>query len=458
MMKSISWLTLVLLMTACGGGGGGGSSSIPASPSVSVNGNLGTYWQDDPVSISFSVSNMDSSTTSYSVAGSLGNNNFEVNSSSGTFTDISDDYLEAGDYSLTVTATDAGGKTASRSFQLTVDLIATGLLEACDPILGCYGDGGNSVIVASARDGQFAIYQTWLTGEGLDAGVYDVRQLTCSGLISIDGIDFSGTATCDGWLPVEKDANGRFRGFSRVRTVEISSNAGEEVTASLNFYAADGTLVENWINATSNVLEQFNGWPDNSSLKGQYTLSSAGQQYGSGLIPIGLADQLGLAAGDFIQDFYFLSAAPRFLINDNYQLQSMAGNDGSLDCAVSGQLTQGSIDEYASVHSSRGSVWQSTYRVMSANYAATGCSGFDNTLAAAIGFPSPPLTFDQPNGAVALESFQGTGNDGTPFTSIRLVGPGNDQPFEVYFIKACELDGTATVANADLRFGSCEPQ
>ena len=458
MMKSISWLTLVLLMTACGGGGGGGSSSIPASPSVSVNGNLGTYWQDDPVSISFSVSNMDSSTTSYSVAGSLGNNNFEVNSSSGTFTDISDDYLEAGDYSLTVTATDAGGKTASRSFQLTVDLIATGLLEACDPILGCYGDGGNSVIVASARDGQFAIYQTWLTGEGLDAGVYDVRQLTCSGLISIDGIDFSGTATCDGWLPVEKDANGRFRGFSRVRTVEISSNAGEEVTASLNFYAADGTLVENWINATSNVLEQFNGWPDNSSLKGQYTLSSAGQQYGSGLIPIGLADQLGLAAGDFIQDFYFLSAAPRFLINDNYQLQSMAGNDGSLDCAVSGQLTQGSIDEYASVHSSRGSVWQSTYRVMSANYAATGCSGFDNTLAAAIGFPSPPLTFDQPNGSVALESFQGTGNGGTPFTSIRLVGPGHDQPFEVYFIKARELDGTATVANADRRCGSCEPQ
>jgi hypothetical protein len=50
-----------------------------------------------------------------------------------------------------------------------------------------------------------------------------------------------------------------------VRTVEISSNAGDEVTASLNFYAADGTLVENWINATSNVLEQFNGWPDNSS-------------------------------------------------------------------------------------------------------------------------------------------------------------------------------------------------
>jgi hypothetical protein len=205
MMRNLYlWLTLVLLLTACGGGGGGGSSSIPASPSVSVNGNLGTYWQDDPVSISFSVSNMDSSTTSYSVAGSLGNNNFEVNSSSGTFTDISDDYLEAGDYSLTVTATDAGGKTASRSFQLTVDLIATGLLEACDPILGCYGDGGNSVIVASARDGQLAIYQTWLTGEGLDAGVYDVRQLTCAGLISIDGIDFSGTATCDGWLPVER--------------------------------------------------------------------------------------------------------------------------------------------------------------------------------------------------------------------------------------------------------------
>ena len=454
-MRFIFWLTLLLLLTACGGGGGGGgggSSSIPASPSVTVNGNLGRYWQDDPVSISFSVNNMDASTTSYTVTGSLGNNNFEVNSSSGTFTDISNDYLEAGDYSLAVTATDAGGKTASRSFQLTVDLIATGLLEACDPVLGCYANGGNSVFVESARDGQLAIYQRWLTGEGLDVDVYDVRQLTCAGLINIDGIDFSGTATCDGWLPTEQDASGRFMGFSSVRSVEISSNAGDEATASLNFYAADGTLVESWINATSYVTESDNGWPDNSSLKGQYTLFSQSWQYESGPIDIGYADALGLTAGIFSQDYYYGGTAPRFLINDNYQLESMAGNDGSLDCAVSGQLTQGSIDEYASVHSSRGSIWQSTHRIMSATYAATGCSGFDNTLASDLGFPSPTtLSFDQPSGSVTLKPTS-TG------LSIRLVGPGNDQPFQVTFIKACELDGTATALNADLAYGTCEPQ
>ena len=96
-------------LTACGGGGGGGSAP-PPQPTVTVSGNNGTYWQDDTISITFSVRNMDTSTVSYAVTGSLGNNNFVVDSSAGTFRTVDDDWTESGSYSLTVTATDGGGK------------------------------------------------------------------------------------------------------------------------------------------------------------------------------------------------------------------------------------------------------------------------------------------------------------------------------------------------------------
>ena len=153
-MKNLRLFSVALIaicLSACGGGGGGGGSAPPPQPSVTVSGNNGTYWQDDTISISFSVRNMDTTTVSYGVTGSLGNNNFVVDSSAGTFRTIDDDWTESGDYSLTVTATDGGGKTASRAFQFTVDTVMTGRYLVCDPIQGCIADGGRSVLVTVER-------------------------------------------------------------------------------------------------------------------------------------------------------------------------------------------------------------------------------------------------------------------------------------------------------------------
>ena len=99
---------------------------------------------------------MDTSTVSYAVTGSLGNNNFVVDSSAGTFRTVDDDWTESGSYSLTVTATDGGGKTASRAFQFTVDTVMTGYYEVCDPIQGCVEEGGRSVFIEATRDGIFS--------------------------------------------------------------------------------------------------------------------------------------------------------------------------------------------------------------------------------------------------------------------------------------------------------------
>jgi hypothetical protein len=246
---------------------------------VSISGNAGTYWQDDAINIRFSASNMDITTVSYTVAGSLGNNNFVVDSAAGTLTDVVDDYIEAGEYSLTVTATDGQGKTASRAFQFTVDLVATGVLRVCDATYGCYSPGGRDMFIETARNGQMALTARWLDDRSgyFDSqthfGVFDFRALTCSGRLNIAGESASGSMDCKGWLP-SVDENGQINGYYEIARIELDAGLSTSLGGSLSFYDNSGLLIESWEDASNEVVDQYEGWPTNAELIGEYAIGS----------------------------------------------------------------------------------------------------------------------------------------------------------------------------------------
>ena len=151
-MKEIGAAILLLcLVSGCGGGGGGSSAPpTPPPPSVNISGNAGSYWIDEEIEIRFSTSNMDRNTISYTVSNFEEGYDFTLDSSNGVFKTITGQFTDPGEYSLTVTATDGAGKTASRSFQFDVHTVITGRVEVE------YQNDGRLPYARVSRDGNFA--------------------------------------------------------------------------------------------------------------------------------------------------------------------------------------------------------------------------------------------------------------------------------------------------------------
>lgn len=448
---------LTLSIQSCGGGGG---SSAPPAPTVSLSGNAGTYWQDDAVNMRFSASNMDLSTVSYTVAGSLGNNNFVVDSGAGTLTDVVDDYIEAGEYSLTVTATDGQGKTASRAFQFTVDLVATGVLRVCDATYGCYSPGGRDLFIETARDGQMSLSARWLTDSSgyFDSqtyfGEFGFGALACSGRLNIAGESASGSMDCKGWLP-SVDESGQINGYNEIARIEVDAGLSTSLGGSLSFYDNIGSLVEIWEDASNEVLEQYEGWPTNSELIGEYAVVSIEYQYQANInafLPF-ITQSLSPFDTNFAQSPYV-----RLVIDENHAIVGGYTSEGTTACNINGSLSTAGLSEYDSVHSSRGYEWQTAYRVLSAEYNAEGCDEtvFTTLVELLSDLPSRPFQIDQSSGQVTVSTYKVYANG--PYDPVLLVtGHGDGIPFNMTLLKICEVDGSVTGFNYDERYGECSP-
>jgi hypothetical protein len=237
-MKRLAYSFIALcFVSACGGGGGGSSpSAAPPTPAVNVSGNDGTYWIDEEIEIRFSVNNMDSSTISYTVSNFEEGYDFTLDSTNGIFKTITGQFTDPGEYSLTVTATDGAGKTASRAFQFDVHTVITG-----DTFVE-NGDGRN-LNGRISRDGNFAIYQQWGSDEEQQRGVWQGHSLLCSGQLQVDIEEYSGVAECKGKFPRGQASSGYYYGLTELDRIEVE---GVNTTGTVRFYEADGSLLETW--------------------------------------------------------------------------------------------------------------------------------------------------------------------------------------------------------------------
>ena len=466
-LRLLSIALVATCLTACGGGGGG-SSAPPPQPSVTVSGNAGTYWQDDTISISFSVRNMDTSTVSYAVTGSLGNNNFVVDSSAGTFRTVDDDWTESGSYSLTVTATDGGGKTASRAFQFTVDTVMTGYYEVCDPIQGCVEEGGRSVFIEATRDGIFSAGFWNYDGTDWDSSDLTVHAFTCYGSLSVDGVSVNGSASCDGKYPqTPYSYQNSFTDYREVDRIEITTDLSQGLEGALSFYDPTGALIETWDGSAGEYIERDYSWPTNTELRGRYAIIGIEYQYEhttainvwNGFFNTYRQDWLPFLWHAFLDDdANFLAGTPTFEVDANHNI--VAGpsvGTGESSCSISGAFSSLALGEYASTTNIPTNPWRYGARTMSANYSATGC----DTLVSSI-VPitliftgqeiDPPLSINQSSGQVIVDPYLRSyypngfyaGNEWT----LAISGPGDTGPFIFYAGKVCDSDGTPTLINS----------
>jgi len=468
-MSHVRLLVLIIVsasLSACGGGGGG--SAPPPQPSVTVSGNNGTYWQDDTISISFSVRNMDTTTVSYAVTGSLGNNNFVVDSSAGTFRTIDDDWTESGSYSLTVTATDGGGKTASRAFQFTVDTVMTGYYEVCDPIQGCVQEGGRSVFVEATRDGNFSAGFWNYDGVDWDSGINTIHVLTCYGSLNVDGVSVNGSASCDGKYPqTPYSYEYSYTDYFEVDRIEITTDLALGLEGAISFYDPAGTLIETWDGSAGEYIERNYEWPTNTQLEGRYAIIGIEYQYQhttSNNIWAGFFNTYREDFGPFVwheffdNDLAFMAGTPTFAVDSNHNIVAgppVGASDSS--CSISGSFTSLSLGEYASTNNIPNNPWRYGARSMSANYNASGCDTLVSSITP-ITFIftgeeiNPPLSINQSSGQVIvdpyLRSYYPDGFYAGDEWTLAISGPGDAGSFIFYAGKVCESDGTPTLINS----------
>jgi len=436
-------------LTACGGGGGGGSS--PPQPSVTISGNAGQYWQDEPIEIRFSVQNMDASTISYAVSNYVEGYDFTLNTSTGVFRTLDYQYTDAGDYSLSVTATDGAGKTASRSFQFSVNAVLTGRIEVQEPA-PTSGDAPRRVQVDVSRDGVFSL-SLGNTYTDLGGGAFDAQEFACSGEVQVSASLFDGTGRCGGLFPTELNDSGYYFGdnneplyaganYQPVTRIEVSGDINQQA-GEIAFYTEDGGLVDTWNTYYNTVsLYEFTNltyWPSNEQLPGRYVLLQAKAQYKASLAfyPDGRG---GVRQLDVLN-------APQFDIGNNYAVQAIG--DG---CAINGQLSDQSIDEYELIYEgTKGDFWQDVVRVMSADYRAIGCDSLPlsvpNDLLVSVG--DGPISIDQSTGPAAVSAlmFDALNSFENQDVALFLAGSGEDRPFQFVAVKICQPTGESTPIN-----------
>lgn len=441
-MKRLAYSFIALcFVSACGGGGGGSSpSAAPPAPTVNVSGNDGTYWIDEEIEIRFSVNNMDGSTISYTVSNFEEGYDFTLDSTNGIFKTITGQFTDPGEYSLTVTATDGAGKTASRAFQFDVHTVITG-----DTFVE-NGDGRN-LNGRISRDGNFAIYQQWGSDEEQQRGVWQGHSLLCSGQLQVDIEEYSGVAECKGKFPRGQASSGYYYGLTELDRIEVE---GVNTTGTVRFYEADGSLLETWADLyiSTDQYQENDVWPTNNELIGTYIPVAARLQYD---FSTDLAEALALEANLGYWPYWVENVnpnwneRPQFKINSDHSFSTVTPPEGSSACTFSGGLSNLSLAEYAIVHGAKGGTgWQR--RVMGMDYVASGCNNFGNLTGS--------LSFDQSSGPALVSPAWFTGEEGRTLY-LYVHGSGNDRPFTFWMRKICEGDGTPTAYNTAVYGLSC---
>ena len=440
-------LLLGVGISACGGGGGGGSST-PAQPSVTVSGNAGQYWQDEPIEIRFSTQNMDASTITYSVSNYEEGYDFTLDTTAGTFRTLDGLYTDAGDYALAVTATDGMGKTASKSFQFSVNAILTGRIEINEP--SPVGTATRQLIAYSSREGVFSLTLPNVYEYTDREGIFFVAQnFICTGKLQVSGALFEGDSDCAGQLPRQIDFGGNFNNgppaffgeeFESVARITVSGDVNDQA-GSIAFYNAQGGIVETWetrystISLNDRALLPY--WPSNTQLQGRYVIVEAMAQYSAALTP---------SNGDGVNGVRLLNLAesPQFEIAPDQRLNPVGS-----DCSIEGQLSTESINEYASVYEgTKGNNWRDVYRVMSADYRALGCGALPTIVPAEelADLGEEPISINQSAGKVNIATllFDSLGTNQNSDILLSFQGQGDDRPFDFLAVKICDSFGDPT--------------
>lgn len=447
MKRLVTSLLALCLVSACGGGGGGsgGNSTSAPSPSITITGNENPFYQDEPVIIEFSASNMDQSTVSWSVSG-YNEASFKLDTSRGIFRSVENDNetpnswltVPAGNYSHTVTATDGSGKTASRSFQFSVELIPTGYFIAQEPEPA--GTAARTLNIDFTRDGGVLIQSFAYEGIELDVaeGTLMTRNLTCFGDAEINGAQLDGTATCGGSISTDLFDSGYYwsdtyediytsMNFVSVGSIafSIASDEDHDLQGDFTLYSPDGGVLESW---TERFLSsQFSGdWSyENTALTGRYVAVSAYSQYQTNLI--------NFPDGRFARDIVWGSLI--FDIESDFSISQPSDQT----CLISGELTQSTLAEYVSFQSNpQGDYFRNNRaRNITANYTASGCSDLILITPEEI-VGEAPIDLTQSSGVALVAVFEG----GYGIQGLAIAGGGDAQPFRFDVVKACELDGT----------------
>jgi hypothetical protein len=428
-------LVIVLFVVSCGGGGGGGGAK--SNPSVSIAGVKSSYWQDEAINISFSVSNMDSATTNYTIAGLEEGYDFTLDSRAGTFRTIPDQYTDAGEYSYTITATDGSGKTASRSFQFRVDAVVIGASQ-----LSLYDEGqnGRRLRVARSRDGLTGIAAASVSLD--DAGLI-VNNLTCFGETNVSGAVISGSLSCGGLFPAQIDSSGLAVGLTAIGGLDISLNVNEVDFGSITFIGLDGAQLEIWreTDLFSESIQNFDGWPENLELRGRYVPVAIGHQYES-LYSFQEAQNGALSFYDAFQ-----GGPSELLIDSNYTISSEASASSTSACIINGDISRLSLDEYALVHGDKGYNWRYESRIISGELSATNCSG--------LGARAIDKSIDQPLGPFIVETRKFSNSEGDDIR-LEFYGSGIDRPFMFTAWQICTEEGIATPFNNAVLQKACD--
>ena len=441
--------TLLLVASCGGGGGGGGGGGASASPSVTVSGVNASYWQDEAISISFSVTNMNASTTNYTISGLNEGYDFTLDSKAGTFRTLPNQYTDAGDYSYIVEARDGNGKTASATFEFRVDAVAIGSsyfknADWIDP---------RGVEVRRSRDGFTSISASHFELSGNDS--YVARNLTCFGVTKSLGSEITGALECGGDLPTD---TGQFNDgdpgeFVPIENLELIVDVNQDY-AQLAIYSSGGILLEIWENFSSEAepLVNLEGWATNSELQGRYLPIKIGHQYRgergtlrdaflNGWSPFSSQDYQrgdGYRSVPFFPDF---NSSPQLIVSEDYKISSTRPKNGSSACVIEGEISRQTIDEFDLVYGDKGQFWRDTDRQISGELTATNCSNLGSTV--------QDKTIDQ-----ALAPFLGSVREyrlsgGEARLEIEFFGAGLMRPYSFTTVKICNSDGTQTAVNAD---------
>jgi hypothetical protein len=193
-------------------------------------------------------------------------------------------------------------------------------------------------------------------------GVFDFRALTCSGRLNIAGESASGSMDCKGWLP-SVDENGQINGYYEIARIELDAGLSTSLGGSLSFYDNSGLLIESWEDASNEVVDQYEGWPTNAELIGEYAIGSIEYLYQTvidSFLPF-VTQSLSAFDNNLAQSPYV-----RLVIDENHAIGGGYTTEGTTTCSIGGSLSAAGLSEYDSVHSSRGYEWRTAYRVLPA--------------------------------------------------------------------------------------------
>lgn len=467
-MRSLIIFIALGVIASCGGGGGsGGSIAIaPPQPSVTVSGNRGTYRQDEPIVIDFSASNLDQNTISWSIS-NYDEESFKLDSVNGVFRNVETDFetskswltLPARNFSLTVTATDGAGKSASRAFQFSIDAVPTGFFIASEP--NPQGTAIRTVGIDFTRDGlaYFEAYAYRATVSDVERGaLLRTQKLVCYGESTIDGALVEGSASCGGELASLLDSTGYYWNddiqqedeilvateFNPIDAIEFSFSSGEDhdYTGTLNFYDASGGLVETWNNIhLANQLNSDGFSSSNERLVGRYLAFGAAAQYKTTVVP-------------YPDGRFFREISPGSLVLDIKSDFSITSLDFQ-PCQIQGAIGTSSLDELESISGSLGDYFRNNRtRNLAATYSSLDCTptlSFPPELVTANGLhPEEPIDLSQSDGSALISVFEARGfligedsNQGDVIV-ITVAGPGNEGPFRFDLVKICDDEGTPT--------------